>query len=159
MHLINRYLYVYHSYRLLFLSCRYTAICHPLKPSLHSGKRRTICIIVTIWIVCMIPSAWMLIYAKVTKVKKLNRIKIQVLNFNFKHLPTIWIFFRFSTCFTVHGRNQLLEELRKRLICVNKGTLGQKNLQRAWYEILIIKTIIFVYTSFNAVIINMYNTI
>ena len=44
---------------------RYTAICHPLKPSLHSGKRRTIYIIVAIWIFCMIPSAWWLVYGKV----------------------------------------------------------------------------------------------
>ena len=44
---------------------RNTAICHPLKPSLHSGKRRTIYIIVAIWIFCMIPSAWWLVYGKV----------------------------------------------------------------------------------------------
>ena len=47
------------------LMFRYTAICHPLKPSLHSGKRRTIYIILAIWIICMVPSAWWLIYGKV----------------------------------------------------------------------------------------------
>lgn len=35
---------------------RYTAICHPMQPSLHSGKSQTICNIIVIWIVCLIPS-------------------------------------------------------------------------------------------------------
>ena len=51
-------------YNFLIFS-RYTAICHPLRPSLQSGKRKTIWIIATIWAVCIVPSALWLIYAKV----------------------------------------------------------------------------------------------
>ena len=56
---------IFKRYITIDIMFRYTAICHPLKPSLHSGKRRTIYIIVAIWIICFVPSAWWLIYGKV----------------------------------------------------------------------------------------------
>ena len=61
------------------MSFRYTAICHPLKPSLHSGKRKTLWIIASIWSVCIIPSALWLIYAKVI-ISTLSFSKFQLLS-------------------------------------------------------------------------------
>ena len=50
---------------LSFYLFRYTAICHPLKVSLHFGKTGTILIILTIWILCLFPSA---LWSKYTEV-------------------------------------------------------------------------------------------
>ena len=49
----------------LNLRFRYLAICHPLKPSLQSGKRRTAITIVLIWVICLIPSVCWSIYSEV----------------------------------------------------------------------------------------------
>ena len=106
------------NFMMFLLWSRYTAIYHPLRPSLHSGKRRTIFIILTIWIVCMIPSGWMLIYSKVNILKENYIQRIFTSKKNIKYtgffkagcFEDLTIFFRFSTCFTIPGRNQYLED-------------------------------------------------
>ena len=92
---------------------RYTAICHPLKPSLHSGKRRTIYIIVAIWIFCMMPSAWWLVYGKVRDLNLVLQMFLSYetlsLSIHSKVMMSNRIFIvRFNICFTTHGRKIIM---------------------------------------------------
>ncbi len=48
-----------------YLSSRYLAICHPLKSSLQLTKRGTGCVIMTVWILCLLPSISWSMYAQV----------------------------------------------------------------------------------------------
>ena len=54
----------------IFTVERYFATCHPLRPSLQAGPKRTLSLIALAWTLCLIPACWWMQFYKVTMIKK-----------------------------------------------------------------------------------------
>ena len=76
-----------------FIIIRYFATCHPLKPSLQSGKPRAVTMIVLIWIICLIPSICWSLYSKVfSKIfVMINTLVIHNILWNFRYSISAYI--------------------------------------------------------------------